>query len=77
MNKPDWCRECSFYYDGMTIEDYLYLQYCIRCNKKSDIAIKIQKGEIKLSPLEKRTKEEVFEKFAGDINYIFDKEVMC
>lgn len=74
---PAWCRECPFYYQGMTAEDYLYLLYCMRTHEKSDTVLKIQRGEIELSPVERRTKEEVFEKFSGDVSYVFDIEVMC
>ena len=73
---PSWCRECPFYYPGMTAEDYLYLQYCIRNNGESETVLKIQRGEVELSPVEFRTKEEVFEKFSGDINYVFDIDTM-
>ena len=61
----------------MTIEDYLYLQYCIKEKHLSNIVFGIQRGEILLSPVEARTKEEVFEKFTCDVNYIFDRETMC
>lgn len=77
MNIPSWCRECPFYYPGMTAEDYLYLQYCMRNKGKSDVPLKIQKGEIKLSPIEGRTKEEVFNLFSGELNYSFDADIMC
>lgn len=77
MKTPPWCRECPFYFPDMTAEDYLYLLYCMRTYGKSDTVLKIQRGEIELSPVEHRTKEEVFEKFSGDVDYIFDTDVMC
>ena len=60
----------------MTPEDYLYLQYCMR-NGNTHVVKKIQMGEIKLPPVEIRTKEDVFRMFGGDINYKFDLESMC
>lgn len=74
---PSWCRECPFYYPGMTAEDYLYLQYCMRANNNSKIVLDIQRGEIELSPLSLRTKKEVFDLFNADINYKFDVDLMC
>lgn len=77
MQMPEWCRECPFYYPGMTVEDYLYLQYCIREKKLSETVLKIQRRDIALSPVENRTKAEVFEKFLGNLDYVFDAELMC
>lgn len=73
---PSWCRECPFYYPGMTAEDYLYLQHRIKSNNDPEIVMRIQRREIELSAIENRTKEEVFEKFSGDVNYIFDMDTM-
>ncbi|MBS5606636.1 MAG: hypothetical protein KHX84_20095 [Enterocloster asparagiformis] len=77
MKTPSWCRECPFYFPDMTAEDYLYLLYCMRTYGKSDTVLKIQRGEIQLSPVEQRTKKEVFEKFSGDLNYVFNIDLMC
>ena len=49
----------------------------MRTYGKSDAVLKIQKGEIQLSPVEQRTKKEVFEKFSGDLNYVFNIDLMC
>ncbi|ANU48848.1 hypothetical protein ADH76_27760 [Enterocloster clostridioformis] len=76
MSIPSWCRECPFYYPGMTVEDYLYLQYCMRINGTSDAAIQIQRGEIRLPRIEQRTKEDVFAVFHGDVGYVFNKNTM-
>lgn len=77
MKMPEWCRECPFYYSGMTIEDYLYLQYCIREKNLSETVLRIQRGDVALSPVEDRTKEEVFGILSGNLDYIFDSELMC
>lgn len=74
---PSWCKECPFYYPGMTAEDYLYLQYCMRVKSKSKIVLGIQRGEIELDPLEQRTKESIFSLFDADVNYKFDADLMC
>ncbi len=73
---PDWCKECPFYYDGMSPEDYLYLQYHI---KKTDpsIFVKLIMREIALPPIRKRTKEDVFNAVGADLNYVFDINTMC
>ncbi len=76
MKIPLWCRECCFYYNGMTPEDYLYLQYCLR-NGNSQIVDDLQRGKITLPPIDSRTKEDVFQIFGGDVDYIFDPDVMC
>lgn len=76
MKRPEWCRECPFYFKGMSENDYLYIQYLIR-NGKQDVVLKIQKGEVELPDLSERTKEDVFKIFNGDINYKFDIETMC
>ncbi len=77
MLKPEWCRECFFYYNGMTPEDYIYLQYCIRKNKLAKMINDLQRGDIRISPEKDRTKEEVFSLFKADLNYIFDINEMC
>lgn len=74
---PAWCKECPFYYPGMTPEDYLYLQYCMRTKGTSKITLDIQRGEIELAPMKQRKKEEIFRLFEADINYKFDADTMC
>lgn len=75
MIQPNWCRECIFAYPGMTIEDYLYLQYLIK-TKSSRSYFQLHTGRKKLLPYANRTKEEVFKFFDGDLDYKFNVDIM-
>ena len=69
-------RECPFCYEGITTEDYLYLLYLIRNGAASKLD-DLTHGRVKLPPYKKRTREDVFSVFGGDVNYQFDIDTMA